>query len=147
MLCHHSLLYLYVTFLFIYLFIYKLRRKEVSYILGSCAEGFPVGYIRIDRLNALDLVPADGPYLDLLHTLITLTRKFNIIYQKLNMKLKKKYNGFKWLYSLDESVVCWGNSLSFLWSWTLTHRYHIYQNHFLLYFHLVGNFHLFNLSI
>lgn len=54
-----------------------------------------MGYIRIDRLNALDLVPADGPYLDLLHTLITLTRKFNIIYQKLNMKLKKKYNGFK----------------------------------------------------
>lgn len=48
-----------------------------------------MGYIRIDRLNALDLVPADGPYLDLLHTFITLTRKFNIIYQKLNMKLKK----------------------------------------------------------
>lgn len=29
------------------------------YILGSCTEGFPVGYIRIDRLDALDLVPAD----------------------------------------------------------------------------------------
>ena len=36
------------------------RKRNIYYILSSCAEGFSMGYIRIHRLDALDLVPAES---------------------------------------------------------------------------------------